>query len=512
MFSKFIRCLGFCFIFSTYLLHGQEQSSYSIAAPDNSVVLSADRYGVTKLAINGSWNRFKENLVISDRANTFRFFDFGFGTYTDLINTTNKLSYSINAVSNQIILKTSRPSLNLTRTILLLSNGSIVQTISLSNTSAQDLVLDNQGLAFTMASLADIANINQNNNNILEYKYFDGKKLKKAKISSGSFFGGPQPMDFIKSAEWISVADNFFLFIVQPNILDTVTIYHGLEFGKSAKINIGTQVLATNIAPNQSLDVQMNYYIGPRSEKIAVASNPEFKKLFAWPVVFNWILKPIESGTNWILTSLNSLIGSPGITLILIAILVKLLLLPLSIKSAISMKKMRMLQPKLNKLQEKFGYDPQLLQQKTLELYKSEKANPLGGCLPLLLQIPVFFALFRVLSRSVDLRGAQFLWIKDLTMPDSLFMIGSFSFNLLPVLMTLLQLVSVFLQQGRVGDSQNNMQKQMQIQSYFMPVIFLFLFWNMPSGLVVYWTVQNIFSIIEQEAINLDSRFGKKSL
>ncbi len=174
------------------------------------------------------------------------------------------------------------------------------------------------------------------------------------------------------------------------------------------------------------------------------------------------------------------------------------------------MKKMRLLQPKLNKLQEKFGHDQQQLQIKTMELYKAEKVNPLGGCLPLLFQIPVFFALFRVLSRSVELRGAGFLWIKDLTMPDTLFTVGGFQFHLLPIIMTLLQLVSVYLQQGRMKGSNNSMQKQMQTQSYFMPLIFLFLFWSMPSGLVLYWTVQNIFSIIEQEVINLDRHIGNK--
>ncbi|MGL4387969.1 MAG: YidC/Oxa1 family membrane protein insertase [Brevinema sp.] len=487
-----------------------QTTKYSLSAPDNSVMLSLDKYGVTELSINGSWNRLKDNLIISDRDQKLRFFDFGFGTYTSLLNSTNKLTYNINILSNQVEFSSTLKSLVIKRTIFLLSNGTVVQDISLSNTTSQNIVLNEEGLAFTMSSLADIVNISKNNNNILEYKYFDGKKLQKAKLSGGSFFGGPTPMDFVKSAEWTSVADNFFLFTIQPSILDTMTIYHGLEFGSSAKVNIATQVLATNIEAFKTLNIQLNYYIGPRSEKIAVASNPEFKKLFAWPIIFNWILKPIESGTNWILSSLNELFGNAGITLILIAILVKLLLLPLSIKSAISMKKMRNLQPKLNKLQEKFGHDPQLLQQKTLELYKTEKANPLGGCLPLLLQIPVFFALFRVLSRSVDLRGANFLWIKDLTMPDSLFIIGSFGFNLLPIIMTLLQLLTVFLQQGRMGVSNNDMQKQMQMQSYFMPVIFLFLFWNMPSGLVLYWTVQNIFSIFEQEVINLDARLGKK--
>lgn len=481
-----------------------------IVAPDNSVRLGIDKFGFTELYINGSWNRLKEDLLISDRSNQYRVLDFGFGTYTDLQNGKMRLSYDFKTSSNSVAFYSKYKSLNVSRTITLLSNGKIEQHISLSNTTDKNISLDTEGLAFSMSSLVDIARIANNNNNILEYKYFNGKKIEKARSHGGSFFSGSQPMDFIKGAEWLTIADNFFMFLVFPNTTNTVTIYNGLEFGKNPRMSLGTQVLATNIQAHKALDLNMNYYIGPRFEKTVVAEYPQLKKLFAWPAAFNWLLKPIENGTYWILNSLELLTGSPGLTLILIALLVKLLLLPLSIKSAISMKKMRMLQPKLNKLQEKWGYDPQLLQQKTMELYRQEKANPLGGCLPLLLQIPVFFALFRVLSRSVQLRGASFLWIHDLTMADSLFMIGTFSFNLLPIIMTALQLVSVFLQQGRVGDSQNDMQKQMQTQSYLMPLIFLFLFWNMPSGLVLYWTVQNVFSIVEQEFINLDARLGKQ--
>ncbi|MGL4394131.1 MAG: YidC/Oxa1 family insertase periplasmic-domain containing protein [Brevinema sp.] len=499
-------------LFTIFVLNIAHAQTQSVSAPDNSVNLILDRLGVTELSINGSWNRLNENLTISDREGQLKVFDFGFGTYTSLLENKNRLSYNVKTSGNQVELSTVARGLAITRTITLLSNGNVTQHITLSNTSAQTITLDEDGLAFTMSSLADIASISKNNNNILEYKYFNGKKLQKAKISAGGFMSGPQAMDFVASPVWASVADNFFLFIVEPSVTNTMTIYHGLEFSKSSKVNIATQVLATNIAPREVLEVHMNYYVGPRSEAMAVGANKEYKKLFAWPALFNWILKPIEKGTNALLTGLNRMTGSAGLTLILIAILVKLLLLPLSVRSAISMKKMRILQPKLNKLQEKFGHDPQLLQQKTLELYRTEKANPLGGCLPLLLQIPVFFALFRVLSRSVDLRGANFLWINDLTMPDTLFTVGNFAFHLLPIIMTLLQLLTVFLQQGRMGASQNDMQKQMQVQSYFMPLIFLFLFWGMPAGLVLYWTVQNIFSIFEQEAINLDTRLGNKKI
>ena len=496
-----------------------DDNTYSVVAPDQSLALEINPYGgrAEKTAIDGSWNRLANSITVEDRLGQLDTFDFSFGTYTELTTNSYRPVYAVSRNTSNSIALTATATIRgqkvgILRTLTLLSNGQVEEKLSLSNKTGKSVLLDFEGLAFTFGSLFDIARATSNNNNIPEYRYYNGEKIEKAKINGGSWFGGPTPMAFIDNAKWATLADNFFMTIVRPRFENSVFVYHGLEFGPKSRVSLGIQVLATNILPNQTLDYTIDYYVGPRQESAIASIDKDYKKLFAWPIVFNWLLKPIENGTTWIMTTLVEKTGSAGLTLILIAIIVKLLLLPLSIKSAISMKKMRVLQPKINKLQEKWGHDQPLLQQKTMELYKEEKANPLGGCLPLLLQIPVFFALFRVLSRSVELRGAGFLWIQDLTMPDTLFVISGFSFHLLPIIMTILQLISVVLQQGRVGSSQNDMQKQMQMQSYFMPLIFLFLFWGMPSGLVLYWTIQNIFSIIEQEGINLDSRYAKKKI
>ncbi|MGL4676942.1 MAG: YidC/Oxa1 family membrane protein insertase [Brevinema sp.] len=498
--------------------NSQDTNEYTISAPDHSslAIFSPKGGRAVSFSINGSWNRLSNDILISDRLGQLSTFDFHFGTYTSLVTNDLRPVYRMEASSNKIMMSTSATvegkQLNLIRVVELLSNGQVLENLSISNTTTQNVELNFEGLAFSFASLFDISRATTNRNNIPEYQYFNGDKLQKVNLHGGSWFGGPKPAEFLSDFSWGTIADNFFLTLIQPNFSNTVVVYNGLEFGAQSRVSLGIQVLATNITSNQVLDYQTVYYVGPRTEQMVQQINTEYTKLFKWPFVFNWMLKPIENGTIWLMSKLVETTGSAGLTLILIAIVVKLLLLPLSFKSAVSMKKMRVLQPKLNKLQEKWGHDPQVLQQKTMELYKSEKVNPLGGCLPLLFQIPVFFALFRVLSRSVELRGAGFLWITDLTMPDVFFMIGSFTIHLLPIIMTLLQLVSVFLQQGRMGDSQNAMQKQMQVQGYLMPVIFLFLFWGMPSGLVLYWTVQNVFSIIEQEFINIDSRFSKKSI
>ena len=200
-----------------------------------------------------------------------------------------------------------------------------------------------------------------------------------------------------------------------------------------------------------------------------------------------------------------------GLVIIIMALFIKLILSPLSIRAAISIRRSALLQPKIKGLQEKYKNDAKILNEKMAELYKKEGINPLGGCLPMLLQIPVFFALYRVLSTSVDLRGASFLWIKDLTMPDTLFRMSipflPNTFNLLPIIMTVVQIISMRLQSMRTPGGN---QQQQTINTFLLPIVFLFIFWSMPSGLVLYWTIQNFYTILEQEFINHDRQIKIK--
>ncbi len=215
----------------------------------------------------------------------------------------------------------------------------------------------------------------------------------------------------------------------------------------------------------------------------------------------------MEFGLYKLAHIIASIVKNWGITIIILALVIKLILSPLSIQAAVSIKKSNLLQPKLKRLQEKYKDDPNTLNQKVAELYRQEKVNPLGGCLPLLLQFPVFFVLYRVLSTSVELKGASFLWIKDLTMPDTLFKVTlpffAFNFNLLPIVMTVVQIFQMRIQSLR---NPGVAKEQQFINNYLLPIFFLFIFWSMPSGLVLYWTVQNLFSIVEQEIINMDKK------
>jgi YidC/Oxa1 family membrane protein insertase len=157
---------------------------------------------------------------------------------------------------------------------------------------------------------------------------------------------------------------------------------------------------------------------------------------------------------------------------------------------------MAKIQGPMRELKEKFRDNPQKLQTETMKLFKENKVNPAAGCLPIFIQIPIFFGLYVMLRATPDLRFANFLWIKDLSMPDTLTRIGTFPVNLLPVIMGF----TSYLQMKMIPTpSIDNVQKKM---FQFMPIIFVFFCYNLPSGLILYWTVQNLFTMFQQSVLN----------
>ena len=193
-----------------------------------------------------------------------------------------------------------------------------------------------------------------------------------------------------------------------------------------------------------------------------------------------------------------------GIAIILLTVITKVLLFPLTVKSMTSMKAMQALQPQINALRSKYKSDPQRLQRETMELYRAHKVNPLGGCLPMLVQVPIFYALYDALSVSVDLQNAAFIcfgrvfgieiWICDLARHDPTY--------ILPILMG----ISMFVQQKMTPVMGDPRQAKMML---FMPVIFTFMFFNLPSGLVLYWTLSNVLQIAQQKYMERTGRTEK---
>lgn len=206
----------------------------------------------------------------------------------------------------------------------------------------------------------------------------------------------------------------------------------------------------------------------------------------------------------WVLKFFYSLTSNYGWAIIFLTIIVRIPFIPLINKSQKSMKKMQEIQPRMAEVKEKHKKDPQRMQKEMMELYKKHKVNPVGGCLPMLLQIPVFFALYKILLIAIELRDAPFmLWIKDLSGPDTLFghipsmvpLIGGFAVGPLPIVMG----VTMLIQQKMTPTSADPRQNKIMM---FMPIIFTFMFLNFASGLVLYWLMNNILSIAQQFYIN----------
>jgi len=204
-------------------------------------------------------------------------------------------------------------------------------------------------------------------------------------------------------------------------------------------------------------------------------------------VDYGW-LTVVADPLFWALDKIHGLVGNWGWAIIILTILIKLVFFPLSAASYKSMARMKKLQPRMETLKERFGDDRQGLQQEMMKLYKEEKVNPAGGCLPILIQIPVFIALYYVLLESVELRHAPFaLWIQDMSSKDP--------YYILPILMGLSMMLQFRLNPAPMEPIQ---QKIMT----FMPIVMTFLFITFPSGLVLYWVVNNVLSIAQQWTIN----------
>ena len=191
----------------------------------------------------------------------------------------------------------------------------------------------------------------------------------------------------------------------------------------------------------------------------------------------------IRQFLTFLLNTTDKYVGNFGVSIIIVTILIKIMLLPLTLKQDKSMKEMKKLQPELEKIKEKYANDKQMLNIKTMELYKEHKVNPLGGCLPLLLQLPILFALFGVLRNGIIPKDSSFLWLK-LSVPDP--------FYVLPVLNGAVS----FFQQKLMGSADSN--PQMKNMMYIFPVMMIYISYRMPSGLQLYWLTSSVLAVVQQ--------------
>ncbi|HNR88005.1 MAG TPA: membrane protein insertase YidC [Spirochaetota bacterium] len=315
--------------------------------------------------------------------------------------------------------------------------------------------------------------------------------FEKPNKGGGFFSKNEGPTAVQKGAvTWVGVSSRYFLIVMLANgFSGTGAIYDNRA---DRGFRAGMYVPVDSIQPGTTLARSFKVYVGEKNKDLLAEVD---KSMVDATDISRWI-EPIRDFLLWCLMKINILFGNFGWSLVVFSIVTKLIFLPLTMKSTESMKKMQDLNPKIQEIREKFKDKPDVVNKKIMEMYKKEKVNPLSGCLPLLLQMPFFFALYSALINSVDLWQAPFvLWITDLSLPDTVYAISGFNINILPIFMT----ATTYLQQRMTTTEGTSQQQKMMM---FMPLIFIVIFWNMPSGLVLYWTMQNVLQIGHQLYIN----------
>ncbi len=299
---------------------------------------------------------------------------------------------------------------------------------------------------------------------------------------------------------WVAMVQHYFASAWIPGDKTARDIYAGKIDNNLYRIGIQTPLGI--VAPGTVFVEKARLFVGPQEESVLETIAPGFALLKDYGYL-TILAKPIF----WLLENIHSYVGNWGWSIILLTILIKLVFFPLSAASYKSMARMKEVQPRLMVMREQFKGEPQKLNQAMMEMYRKEKINPLGGCLPVVIQIPVFIALYWVLLSSVELRGAPWiLWVHDLSLPDTsisdLVGLTSVPIGILPIIMA----VSMFVQTKLNPTPPDPIQAKVML---YMPLIFSVMFFFFPAGLVLYWVVNNLLSIAQQWQIN--QMFAKKS-
>lgn len=344
-------------------------------------------------------------------------------------------------------------------------------------------------------------------NDFRKYAYYADSK----RSDPGAGMGQLKELD--KSVTWAGIEGKYFTAIAVPDgavshlVFDSRKLVEGYD-----RSTISFERPALKSA--KSTDTY-RFYMGPLKKEVLARYNDADKNRFGIAslhvdemvtssILIGWLAQLLK----YLLDFFYLIVPNYGIAIILLTIFIKVIFLPLTFKSSESTAKMAALNPKIQDIRTRLKAKPDIMNKEIAELYRREKINPLSGCLPLLLQIPVFFALYNLLNSYFELRGAMFIpgWIPDLSVPESILnfpfaipILGWTALRALPLLMVGSQLL-----QGKFTQPADQSQTgaQMKLMTYALPIVFLFILYDMPSGLVLYWTVQNVLSIFQQLYIN----------
>ena len=400
------------------------------------------------------------------------------------------------------------------RKVYTFMDGEYVFKLDVLIHTADSTGLDLGGTAYTIRTSPQIGphfNPKQNRYERREFITYNGNKYKKIMLSNGQF------KEYDKDMIWSGIAGKYFIELMIPNAPETVkTNWY------SSNVEINNYANAQAFIERSSFsgsDISDTYYMyfGPRNDKdlkrYNIAENNGWniggKKISQALQTSGW-LNWLEKILKVVLEFLNKLFHNWGVSIIIMTLILKVIMFPLSKKQSLGSIKMQELQPKMKALQEKYKNDQQKLQQETSKLYQQAGYNPASGCLPMVFQFLILFAMYNLFNNYFEFRGAMFIphWIPDLSTGD---VVKTFNFNipllgnqlrLLPVIYVATQLLSGKITQNGQTAAPGQSQATMKFMMYGMPLMFFFLFYNAPSGLLLYWLTSNVLQIFQQLIIN----------
>ncbi len=383
--------------------------------------------------------------------------------------------------------------------------------------------MNSDGVAYSLRSAPQIGphfNAKQNRYENRQMISYNGKKMKRQILGQNDFKRWNKQNDFM----WLSIAGKYFTEIMIPTNISTINA--GFYSTLIEKDNYANAQAIMERKTMSGTDIADTYYMyfGPRDEKslarynVAKKDNGDMSN--AWGIggyrltevlqSSGW-LKWLERALQFCLEWIQKVVKNWGVAIIVLTILLKAVMFPLSKKQSMGTLVMQDMQPKIQAIQEKYKNDQQKLQAETAKIYKEAGYSPLSGCLPMVFQFLVLFAMYNLFNYKFEFRGAMFIphWIEDLSSGDSVWnmpftvpFLGWDQLRLLPIIYTVTQLFYGKITQygGQAQTQQNGMN--MKFMMYGMPIIFFFLFYNAPSGLLIYWTISNLFQMIQQIVIN----------
>jgi len=368
---------------------------------------------------------------------------------------------------------------------------------------------DFSGSAYTLSFGPQIGPVFEKLDGYYDYRHYNiyaSGKRKDAKVN-----------ELISNSTWAAISGKYFAFIAVPYLNLTqysISFSDKQEPGLSAASRLN---IIRSSANTSRIDDTYRFYLGPKTQEILGNYNTGKNEFGIQDANFNeiantrgfWgIFSPLEKVLKWILLGIHRIIPNYGIAIILLTLFIKILFFPLTKKGSEATLRMQALGPKMKELQEKYKNDPQKLRTEMGKFYQQEGYNPLSGCLPMLLQLPIFISMFSLFNNHFDLRGAMFIpgWIPDLSLPEYVVQFGDFRVPILGwTALRLLPFIYVGSQllYGKVtqmpGQQSNT---QMKLMLFVMPVIFFFILYDVPSGLLVYWIFSNLLTLVQQVIIN----------